>query len=120
MITLEKLDEKGVHDVFDDDMDNSYQAKDGEQVVGYLNFQEMKNGSAWVEFILAEVEGVGYGRDMIRALFDLGYHTITGTSIHGPHYFWLAIGATFYEEPDEDTFDGMLFELTLKNFTEAY
>lgn len=119
MLVLEKLNKKGIHDVFDGDMDNSYQVKDCGDVVGYLNFQKSESGSAWVDFILAKKKGLGYGKDMINTIFELGFDKIEGMSIYGPHFFWLSIGATFYEEPGEDIHDGVLFELTKENFNNA-
>lgn len=116
MFHVEKLKEKGIHEVFDSDLENSYVIKENGQTLGYVNYRENGDKSLWLEFILAEKRGRGYGYKMLEALFSLGYSKIEGTSIYGPHSFWLEMGAEFDEEPVEDIYDGFHFVLTKENF----
>lgn len=113
---LMPLQEKGIHDVFDGDMEHSYVIQHENETLGYVCFHEAEPKTICVEFILAKKRGSGHGISMVKALFDLGYETIKGTAIYGPHFFWLSIGAVFDDEVDEDAFDGTFFTLSNIDF----
>lgn len=118
MLEIRKLNRKGIHDVFDSEMENSHEIIENEQVLGYVCFREstMVQKRIWLEFILAEHRGHGDGERMIHALFEQGYDKIEGTAIYGPHFFWESIGAIFEDEVEEDACDGVWFALTKEDF----
>lgn len=115
---IKKLDVKGIHDVFDSDMDNSYLFKDNGDVIGYACFRKTENDSIWMEYILATSRGEGKGIEILTYLFNNGIPEIQGTAIYGPHLFWESVGAEFSEEVEENPFvyDGTYFVLTKEMF----
>jgi len=112
------LMEKGIHDVFDGDMENSYMIKDGEEVLGYVCYHETSPKTIWIEYLLAKEPGKGHGVPMVKSLFNLGYERINGSAIYGPHFFWTNVGAVFEDEVEEELYDGTRFSLLRSTFSE--
>lgn len=118
MLRLKQLERTGVHDVFDSNMENSFEIVDGEETLGYVCYEmrDEETKRIWIEFLLAEYRGNGDGETMIHALFEKGYEDIQGSAIYGPHFFWKSIGAVFEDEVQEEDFDGIWFTLTREDF----
>jgi len=116
LVKMERLTVQGIHDVFDQEMENSYEVKEGECIIGYLCFHENEKGVVWMDFILAKERGDGDGEKMIEALFERGIEQIEGTSIYGPHFFWMKCGAKFLDEVEEYSYDGIFFTLSKADF----
>lgn len=118
MLEMKPLETKGIHEVFDGDMENSYRVIEDGETIGYVCLHESKSKpkTIWLEYILAKHRGRGDGEKMLRVLFEKGYEKITGTAIYGPHFFWEDMGAVFDDEVEEDLYDGTYFTLSKENF----
>ncbi len=118
MLEVKPLKTRGIHDVFDDNMENSYRIIEDGETLGYVCYfkSKEKKQKIWVEFLLAVHRGRGDGETMLRALFEKGFEQIEGTAIYGPHFFWESMGAVFEDEVEENVYDGTYFCLTKENF----
>lgn len=111
----------GIHECFDEDIENAYEVLVDNQTIGYVSFTYPSNQKViWLDFILAVKRGSGHGREIVDTLFkELSIDEIHGTAILELHYFWKNNGAIFDMEVTEDDYDGVFFSLTKKSFYQS-
>lgn len=111
----------GIHECFDEDIENSYEVVSDHQTIGYVSFTYGSDPKVInIEFIMAVKKFRGYGREILKTLFEeLPIEEMQGTAILENQYFWKNNGAEFYMEVTEDDLDGVPFTLKKESFYQA-